>query len=113
MLEQIFFFLFLQKMEMVFLNVEIAVVRHLVDVNPHVRTPCNYKAFLPTKLPQNNYNSENEHKTCQLFVIWNRRVVVYNKYSVDILVIQYSSPSLQRTLLYVSLHCRCPLIGGT
>ena len=29
----------LQKMEVVFLNAEITVVRRLVDANPHVHTP--------------------------------------------------------------------------
>ena len=29
----------LQKMDVVFLNGEITVVRHLVDANPHVHTP--------------------------------------------------------------------------
>ena len=38
MLEQIFLD-GLQKMEVVFLNGEIIVVRRLVDANPHVHTP--------------------------------------------------------------------------
>jgi len=72
-------------MEMVFVSGEIAAVRHLVDANP-VET----KVLLPGTLSQNGCNnSENEHKTFKLFVLWSRHVVVYNKRCVDILVIDY------------------------
>ena len=68
----------LQKMEVVFLIGEIAVVRHLVDANPHVKklyipleTKAPLKGMLPGNVFQNDYNLENEHKTFNAFIIRN------------------------------------------
>ena len=74
-------------MHMVFLSGKITVVRHLVDANVPLKVRPPLKGILPGILYQNDYNNlENKTKTSQLFVIWNRHLVVHG---IDILVIDY------------------------
>ena len=48
-----------------------------------LETKAPLKCIFPGKFSQNVYsNLENEHKTFQVVVIWNKHVVVYSKHGI-------------------------------